>query len=355
MPRLSDAGPSITFINRSGTTADMAKLTRRERREARLRGSPILPLSTPAETPAAHRSSFSVAYDGTSRLGRFFVRHHRKLLILPALLLIVSLAIVGVHKAQTGEFIDKGISLKGGLSVTIPSSSLQAQEVVALLAREFPGQDLSVRVFSELGVQKGLIIESGDIDEKLLLAALERLSPGATKDASIETIGATLAANFTAQLVKALLIAFVLMVAVILVNFKTGIPGLAVILAVVADMVMTLAAVNVLGIKVSTAGIAAFLMLIGYSVDTDVLLSTRVLKHTAGTVPDRIFSSFRTGITMTVTTIAAVTVGLLLTQSEVIRQIMVIILIGLVADIINTWITNASILLIYFERKHGKA
>lgn len=332
----------------------MAKFTRKERREARLRRGPIVPVK-PDEAPERPKSSFDTAYEGTSRLGHFFVRHHRKLLIIPLVLLVASLAIIGAHRARTGQLLEMGVSLKGGLSVTIASDDLDAARLRDHLAREFPGQDISVRVFSELGRQKGVIIESGEVKEDRLLESAEALVPNVRGISSIETIGPTLAANFSAQMLRALLLAFAFMVVVVLYYFRTGVPGLAVILAVVADMIMTLAAVDLLGIKVSTAGVAAFLMLIGYSVDTDILLSTRVLKHSGGTVPFRIFSSFRTGITMTLTTIVAVTAGLLITQSEVIRQIMAIILIGLVADIINTWITNASILLIYFERKHGKA
>ena len=48
-------------------------------------------------------------------------------------------------------------------------------------------------------------------------------------------------------------------------------------------------------------------MLIGYSVDSDILLTTRVLKR-QGKLNDELNGAFRTGIIMTSTTIAAVTV-----------------------------------------------
>jgi preprotein translocase subunit SecF len=109
--------------------------------------------------------------------------------------------------------------------------------------------------------------------------------------------------------------------------------------------------VNLLEIKLSTAGIAAFLMLIGYSVDTDILLSTRVLKVTEGTVFEKIKGAMRTGLMMSGTTIVAILTALIFTQSEVIRQIMIILLIGLGIDLINTWIQNAGLLRLYVERK----
>ena len=161
-------------------------------------------------------------------------------------------------------------------------------------------------------------------------------------------------ASFFKDLIIALLIAFVFMAIVVFLYFRNLVPAGAVILAAASDILITLAIVNLIGMKLSAAGIAAFLMLIGYSVDTDILLSTRVLKRREGTEMERIYGAFKTGMTMTITTLIAITVALVITQSEVIRQIMTILLIGLIVDIINTWIQNVGILRLYLERKAKK-
>ena len=93
-------------------------------------------------------------------------------------------------------------------------------------------------------------------------------------------------------------------------------------------------------------------MLIGYSIDTDILLTTRVLKGKEGTVHDRVIGSLKTGLTMTIAAIAAVVIAYFSTQSEMLKQIMLILFLGLVADIINTWITNVSLLRWYVEKRH---
>ncbi len=56
-------------------------------------------------------------------------------------------------------------------------------------------------------------------------------------------------------------------------------------------------------------------------------------------------------MTMTVTTMGALIVGIIFVQSAVIKQIMIIVLIGLFVDIINTWIQNVGILRLYIDRK----
>ncbi|MCK5107220.1 MAG: protein translocase subunit SecF, partial [Nanoarchaeota archaeon] len=116
-------------------------------------------------------------------------------------------------------------------------------------------------------------------------------------------------------------------------------------------IVITLAIIDLMGLRLSTAGIAAFLMLIGYSVDTDILLTTRLVKRTEGTVFERLMGAMSTGLTMSATTIAVVTLALIFSQSDTIRQIMIILLIGLIVDLINTWIQNVGILRIYLARK----
>ncbi len=131
-----------------------------------------------------------------------------------------------------------------------------------------------------------------------------------------------------------------------------SVPSLAVILSAFADMAMTLAVIDYLGMKVSSAGIVAFLMLIGYSVDTDIMLTNRVLKRTSGTVNHQIWSAFKTGMSMTLPAMVAVIVSLTITKSlsPVLSQIFTVILIGLFFDILNTWITNTSLLKWYIER-----
>ena len=66
---------------------------------------------------------------------------------------------------------------------------------------------------------------------------------------------------------------------------------------------------------------------------------------------DRLFGAMKTGVTMSLTTSAAVIVALIFPQSSVIRQIMTILLVGLIVDMIYTWIQNAGILRFYIERK----
>ena len=97
-------------------------------------------------------------------------------------------------------------------------------------------------------------------------------------------------------------------------------------------------------------------MLIGYSVDTDILLTTRLLKRGQGEINHKIFEAFKTGLTMTLTAILAIGFALIFVHSfsSTLSQMFIILIIGLVFDILNTWLTNVSLLKWYLLRGNKK-
>ncbi|RME54011.1 protein translocase subunit SecF [Candidatus Woesearchaeota archaeon] len=281
--------------------------------------------------------------------------YYKPLLLIPFLLLVFALVVLGVNKVQTGEFITKGVSLKGGITLTVYTNDASMEAVSRALRDSFPSADIDVRGLSELGRPVGVIINAADVDEEALVAKVESLLGVSREEIAVETIDASLGASFFRQTVFAMLLSFVFMGVVVFLYFRTFVPSVAVILAAFSDIVITMAVIDVLGVRLTTAGIAAFLMLIGYSVDTDILLSVRVLKRKQGSVFDRVVSAMRTGLTMSLTTIVAVTVALLVTRSEVIAQIMLILLIGLLVDLVMTWLQNAGILRWYLALRGEEA
>jgi preprotein translocase subunit SecF len=80
-------------------------------------------------------------------------------------------------------------------------------------------------------------------------------------------------------------------------------------------------------------------------------LSTRVLKRHEGEVFDRVLDAMKTGLTMSATTLGAIIVGIVFARAEILKQIMTILLIGLIFDLIMTWIQNAGLLRWYVEHK----
>ena len=287
--------------------------------------------------------------------GEKYNKSYKLLLVIPLVLLAASLFYLYTFNQQNGDFAKKDVTLAGGTTITIfPPGGVDVVDLEEFLTDRL--EDFSIREISGLttGGQEAVVVESPASLEELKTALEEYLGYTLNQDNStIEFTGSSLSDAFYSQLIKAVIFAFILMAIVVLIIFRTIVPSLAVILSAFADIIMTLAVIDLLGIRLASAGIVAFLMLIGYSVDTDIMLTSRLLKHRDGEINERLFSAFKTGITMTLTSILAVVVALIFTASfsEVLRQIFLILAIGLVIDIFNTWIMNASILKWYLERK----
>ena len=284
-------------------------------------------------------------------LENLVINKHKKLLLIPLLLLVISLAILGVQYASKGYIVEKDVSLAGGISATVIAESYNTEEIRVLLENNFAESDISIRELSTFGSKEktGVIIDITNTNSQELKTFLE--SNIAYEEISIQEMGSGLGESFFKEMIGAIIFALVLMAIVIFIIFRKLVPSLAVIFSAILDLVATLAVISIFEIKLSTAGIAAFLMVIGYSVDTDVLLTTRLIRRKEGNLEERMRGAFKTGITMTLTTIAALTVGFLITNSIIIKQMFGIILIALVFDLISTWIMNTSLLTWYVRRK----
>ncbi len=334
--------------------------------------------------------SFSKRYD----------RHYKKILIFPALLLLLSLSYLVYFYIQNDDIMYKDVSLTGGTTISLFVDA-NAKDLESFILKEF--SDIEVRtLLDNSGQQTQIIIIVQEDKTDLAISLIEEFLGYelSQENSSVETTSAALSKNFYSQLLSSIAIAFFWMSAVVFLIFgkgkklklmvvvlnliigillgssmagsfssvklvllfllvgfllftyiKNSVPSFAIILSAFSNLVMTLTVVNLLGIRLSTAGIAAFLMLIGYSVDTDVLLVTRVLqrKHS---INREIFDAFKTGITMTLTSIIAVLTALIVVYNfqSVLNQVFTILAIALSWDIVNTWLANASIIKWYAER-----
>ncbi len=289
------------------------------------------------------------------RLFTWHDTYYKALLIIPILLLVFAVGHLYYFQSQNnGDLFKKDISLTGGTTAIIYDENLDVSKLLENLSPKL--DSLSTRIISDVvsGKQKAVIITTRTDGEQTQKIIEEYVGYKLTDDnSSFEFSGASLSEGFYKQLLWANFFAFIAMSLVVFILFRSFVPSFTVISCAFADILLTLVTVNMLGIELSSAGIVAFLMLIGYSVDTDILLTTRMLKRTNGSLNDRIWSSFKTGSTMTLTSLIGVLVALLIVQSfsVVLSQIFLVLVIGLFYDILNTWITNVSILKWYVLKK----
>ena len=289
-------------------------------------------------------------------LENFYEKNYKKLMLISYAILLISIILAVMHVVKTGDPFNRDISLKGGVSATIYKEDLNFDDVNNFLKQNVKDYDVRRLTDPNTGKQTGLIVDVADINEaqlKDLLAKEIKINYDNKAEYDANSTSQEFGRSFYQGLMIALLFAFILMSIVIFISFRTFIPSVAVISAALTDILAALAVINFLGIKLSAAGVVAFLLVIGYSIDTDILLTTRLLKRREeGVIYDRLKHSITTGLTMTIAAIAALTTGYFIAISDQLRQIFLVIIIALFFDIIATYFGNAGIL-IWYCKKHN--
>ncbi|MCQ4333980.1 protein translocase subunit SecF [Natronomonas sp. F2-12] len=264
---------------------------------------------------------------------------NRELVAVPLTLLGVALAILVVATVISGTPVALGIEFTGGTEMQVVTDESQAE-----IESTFDGEVSSITPIAGQSNAYQLTFQADDADPILQQAE------GAGYE--VESIGersASFAADSQRQALFALLIAFGGMAALVALMFRTFVPSIAVIASAFSDLVIPLALMRLFGIELTLGTVAALLMLIGYSVDSDLLLNNHVLRR-RGDFYTSTFRAMQTGVTMTVTSIAAMivmTVVASLLGIPLLPDVGLILVFGLLTDLMNTYLLNVSLLRYY--------
>ena len=274
---------------------------------------------------------------------------NRKVIIITLAFLLLSVIYLVYKQATTGYFIEKDIDLRGGNLITISFSNANYQEISKLrdaLERKY---DVSAYLTTSItGIQLSVETYTENI-ENLIDEINSTLK---IKEYEISEISPKLSSEVLKEVANGIIFAFLAMALVIFILFRVPIPSFAVVISAFTDLVGALFLMNILGIKLSLITFTALLMLLGYSVDTDILLTTRVLKE-RGKFDEQYRKALKTGLTMTLTSLVALaSIVFVSGYNSVFGKLATVLILGLLVDIPSTWIQNAIILDIYKE-KHG--
>ncbi len=276
----------------------------------------------------------------------------RQMMLIPLAIIALVLISLGVTYLSTGAPVHLGVEFTGGTLVTIPATD--SEEELTQKLSGYPLLDIR-----NIGSQ--YMIQFGPMSD-VQLGDLARLINSQYQKAEIRYMGPIYSQELQAQAMRYIPISFILMAIVVFLVFREPFVSLMVVGCALADILTAAASMNLTGVELSLGTVAALLMLIGYSVDTDILLSMRVLKR-KGTTDEKIVGAMGTGFTMTGTTISAVLALFIasnflylivpsFSRMNIIADISTVLIFGLMADIFNTWITNAQGLRWYMSRSN---
>jgi len=276
----------------------------------------------------------------------------RKLIIIPLALLAIAIFFIAMTYVQTGTFMKRGIDLEGGTQITVHySQKVDMSLLKSSLASALNTNDIDLVTTTNPAtrVQETVIVSvGGEVPTEKITSAIESaLSITLTPQSySIRVLGPALASSFWRQAKWAFMFAFLFMAGVVAFYFRKPLPSIAIMISAAYDLLIILGFMAMTGMHLSLATIAAVLMIIGYSVDTNILLTNKIIRERDGELFERINRGMKTGLTMSATTISVLLALFLVggAYSIVLRQISTILLVGLIADIPNTWMLNANIL-----------
>ena len=270
-------------------------------------------------------------------------RYWKKLMWIPLIALVLSILILANTALSTGFILERDVELTGGkqIIVTVRSADIHALEAAL--------PDAKIQLTS--GITKTVQVSVPyDANETEVIETLRNIL-NFDGEPTVRSIGPVLGEIFFQQAIIVFIAAFVLMSLVVFMLFRTPVPCAIVIMSVIIDVCITLAVMNIIHVELSLPVLAALLTLVGYSVDTDILLTTNMLRSHEISMKERVTNGMKTGLVMTATALAALVSLYFLTGSIVLESIALVLIIGLCIDVFTTWFTNVGILRLYTERK----
>ena len=279
---------------------------------------------------------------------------NRQLAAIPLVVLAISLAILAGWWVVFGVPVNAGIDFTGGSELTIETTD-SADDVEAAFDEE------PVSVQAVPGEDDRYIVQFTSTDlEALNDQANANLEPLPGADGVVVADMTTSAAFGSQQAQMALfglVIAFIGMSALAFVLFRTFVPSIAIVVSAFSDMMIPLAFMNLTGLELSLGTVAALLMIIGYSVDSDILLNNHILRRGGASFYENTYRAMQTGVTMTVTSMVAMLV--MATTAwffgvDLLFAIGLILFVGLCADLMNTYMLNLSLLRWYKLERVGQ-
>jgi preprotein translocase subunit SecF len=184
-----------------------------------------------------------------------------------------------------------------------------------------------------------------------VLAAVKSVMP--VSSYSAREVGSSLSKQFLSQVIQILVYSFLICSVIVFVIFRSLLPSFSVVFGAVSDIVITLGVMAAIGLPLTLATFAALLMLIAFSVDTDVLLAVRVLKRTDATPEERAFEAMKAALLMNLAVVLAYSVLLgtsVVLQISTYYELASVAVIGGLVDFIATWMFNAPLILRFSKR-----
>ena len=214
-----------------------------------------------------------------------FMQWRRRAYIVTGVMLLAGLAAMAMNVSRFGSWLNYGVDFKGGtvvqLDFTRPVPAEQLREAAEAAGHgdweitNFGGADeFIIRMESFSG-------ELGRTAEQVVQQTLSSRFPGDSYQVvRVEAVGPKVGSELQFQALVAILLSFLVTLGYLWVRFEWRF-GLAAIAATAHDILITLGLLAMMGSEISLGTVAAFLTIVGYSLNDTIVVFDRIRENLA--------------------------------------------------------------------------
>ena len=264
---------------------------------------------------------------------------NRQLALVPVVVLAVALAIIAGAFVLNGTPVALGLDFTGGTELRLGAPDASGDQIQS----NFADAGVDVESVRSVGTDNSYLLTTQNTDTDQLSSIAEEAG---YEVESVQARSAAFGADAQGQAIAGMLVAFLGMSVLVALMFRTFVPSIAVVLSAFSDIIVPVALMNLLGIELTLGAVAALLMIIGYSVDSDILLNNHILRRRGGFY-ESAFRAMRTGVSMTLTSISAMVTMFIVSWYfgiDLLPDVALILIFGLTTDLVNTYMLNMSLL-----------
>jgi preprotein translocase subunit SecF len=308
-------------------------------------------------------------YRGESTID--FIGKRKLWFAISGLILLISLGSLIFRGFNYGIEFAGGVSIQAPVEAGGPAADLSDTELIAEVRerlRPFDAQAAQVQVASTEG-QRNVIVQTKEINDpeqqQQVRSAVSDAVGASTADTTFESVGRKWGEEITAKAVRALIIFLIVILVFLTWRFEWKM-GLAALVALVHDLMITAGLYSLAGFEVSPSTVIAILTILGYSLYDTVVVFDKVDEDTsrlAGTGKatyqdaanvsmNRVFArSLNTSLTTLIPVAALLFVGAGLAGAETLKDLALALFIGILGGTYSSIFIATPILSIMKERE----
>jgi preprotein translocase subunit SecF len=278
----------------------------------------------------------------------FIENNYKKFLLLSISLFAIFIGIILFNYFKYGYIINKSITISGGYVTLINNNyNLTNTEIQNIL------NQMNITDYVLYSTPNIIYIESRDrINGTLLINLLNQyynisIQPS---DISIQQYSSLVGDLIFNQFLFFVILAMILAAFVIFIAFRVSNTTLNIISTILFDIIGLLAVLSITKYPIGANGFIAMLMILGFAIDNNVVLSTNMIKEKDKPFIERIKMSFRVGVLMEIIALYTLLLLYFIVPDPSVNEFAFVLSTATILDLIYYLIGNIP-LYKYFEAK----